>query len=347
MNKNIKFKLAAAIGFLASALTFVGCSNDDAATATSSGTSYKGPGSAWTLTENADGSITITETDSGLEVTASSEEAAGGTKKLTVTNSNNNAVSQGANAYYMKVPGVAAVLYPVGGASQPITMPAVGSCPAAGDKNIMVVDVNVDGNFADNEVAAASGTISDQKVALTEFYDRDGDTLTGEADVELAFTGCSNSVATLADNTTIYVTENAGVVKTSGGEYYTIIPLDDSLNVAGRTAVVTAATKNSGNVTLLMGKIVFDADVSSGTRATLTPFTADGSGNLSEDTSNNGVFDGYTSLGTSGFKLTSSTEGITVTCAANDNMGSGSDKLLAFCAGVDGSNTYTVMIAEQ
>jgi hypothetical protein len=139
-----------------------------------------------------------------------------------------------------------------------------------------------------------------------------------QADEELAFTGCSNSVATLADNTKIYVTENAGVVKTPDSEYYTIIPFDDSLNVAGRTALVTAATKKGGTVSVDVGKIVFDADVSTGTRATLT-----------------------------GFKLTDSTNNVTVTCAGNDNMGSGSDKLLAFCAGVTGANAYTVMIAEQ
>ena len=131
--------------------------------------------------------------------------------------------SVGTSAYYMKVPGVAAVLFPLDGQSQPITMLVVGTCPAAGDKNIMVVDVNVGGNFADGEIAAAQGTISNDKVTFTDYFDRDGDDVT-QADAEPVSASCSNSVATLSDNTKIYITENAGVVNTSAPVNTTITP---------------------------------------------------------------------------------------------------------------------------
>ncbi len=246
--KNLIFLL------ILSALTFVGCGDDETPTvSTPSTTSYIGSTSGgsvginalsslgrssssedinmYSITLSSAGTFVIT-TATGLEVNGTYTTLSSGFVKLTVTSaSGDNAPEAGAIAYGLNVPGLIFFLAPVDGDGEIIPMVTSGVCPSSsqdflwsmagakdGAQNALTNSCNGTSTFGLDIVGRA--TIDADTLTVSEKYDICNGVPT-EGSSELGFS-CDSGIGTVTNSGNLdalmYLTAGGGaIVKTSPG----------------------------------------------------------------------------------------------------------------------------------
>ncbi len=221
----------------------------------SSGVSYSGPGSNYSLTVNeVGGSFSLTESDAGWTVTGEFEELNSGFGKLTTTTQTVIAGSPPAvNSvhYVFLVPGLTAMLQ-LSGSTQLTPTIIAGSCPTdnfEGNWLFLNVDAAYDittqdtfGTFSSNYATGAA--------SLPTKYMVDG-TVFGSASSLGIFT-CSNGVGTV-DTARMYMTDGGAIVNTD-------------VNTAANSQFIVALEKKAiSNITGLDGSYIGFVNTASGT----------------------------------------------------------------------------------
>jgi len=201
-------------------LVLASCGGSDG---TGGSQSYKGPGSSYTLSFSGT-TFTLSEADDGWTVIGDWVTTATGFKRLTITGietSGSNVPSVGDTADILDIPGVMAILKPLGSNTQIINMVKSGECPSG----------TFTGNWIDtNKYIDITSTTRDSWGTF-EFLGSG----TGNLPARYAFDGTdlgTNSLGTLTctdgvasvDGATMYLTQVGGAIVHTG----TDTPADDT-----------------------------------------------------------------------------------------------------------------------
>lgn len=336
------------MGFCLSAAAIIQITTACSSGSSSSGSnfSYKGPGSNWSASLNADGSFSLEETDSSLTLGGTYTTTSAGFRKLTVdSSSNTGTVAIGTQAYAIDIPGVVMLLKPITAGSQIITMVKSGACPTA--------DFNANWFITKKDAGASLIGGSAIDVAGTFSYDA----TTGQAELPYMFRAnatsvgdsigsnnfgtisCSNGIVTIPSQAKLFITDNGSAIVRNFGSDNTEGGTDDGIIVAVPTANLgSVADLNDDYVGLLFSGDAGDetpvnATMSGGT-ITVTEVDPDTGANLGTL----GTGSSFTANSpSSGFMKGTATVGMNtgdLICSSTLNV-AGSGKKFIFCVGED------------
>lgn len=205
-------------------------------------TSYAGAGSRWELDFKSDGSTTIKELNSNLEINATTTELASGFKKITVISSNDSNVSSGDTRYGFELPGY---MFPFVSFTENKLLPTINmtnECPTEGIKHNYITSFaksnsNTDGTFSNFDGWGTFGywdlPYTADGTAKIEVFKRDG-TRNGNDNVSsfsVAMLGCTNGrVYNINDDpnddwratTTAYFTKSGALIWQQEGRGNTV-----------------------------------------------------------------------------------------------------------------------------
>lgn len=300
--------------------------------------SYKGPGSNWSAVLNSNGTFTLEESDSSLELSGTYTTTDAGFRKLTVEESSNTGtVSVGTQAYAIDIPGVVMLLKPITTGSQIITMVKSGACPTADfTANWFVTKKDVGANASTMEVAGTFAyTHSNTSAELPNMYRADGTNL---GDNDFGTVTCTDGIVTLTNQAKLFLTNNGSAIVRTFGSDNTEGGTDDGIIVAVPSASLSAVSDLDDNYVGLL----FSGDA--GDETPINASLSGGTLTVEEVDPDTGASQGVIGTG-SGFTVNSPTTGFMkgtatvsttgdVICSSTIDVG-GSGKNFIFCVGED------------